>query len=173
MKIPWENRLWLRERIKRKMRRPPDLSLVRGGMEYMRRWKVFTFRPFGLKLFNVYIHEFVGLDWSGEPHDHPWHSLSIIISGVYNEELYKLDKSRHSPQIVRKSDTLYTPGDVIFRSPNCIHKIEARSKPVITLFITGPDVKDWGFFKFDGTWTQHDQWVEENVIDGKPETNQP
>lgn len=108
------------------MRRSPDVVI---GGNYLRRWWAVPRNAFA----NVYVHQFLRSDDDRALHDHPWPSSSLILDGRYIE---------HTPegQFVRQ------PGDFVSRSADALHRVELiGSAPVITLFTTGPKVRDWGF----------------------------
>lgn len=116
--------------------RPPDLLI---DIDYMERWYLIPRN----RLFNVYAHRFIGSD-APTPHDHPWFSLGLILEGEYIE---------HTPT---GSSRKYT-GDLSFRRPRYLHWIEI-DKPVYTLFITGPNLYNWGFL-CDSGWIDHEQYI--------------
>lgn len=117
--------------------RPCDLVIDK---DYMERWCVIPRNRF----LNVYIHYFYGSD-ADIPHDHPWFSFGWLLDGQYRE--HTLDGSR-----------LKKAGSITFRSPRFMHWIEI-DKPVYTLFITGPKVRDWGFL-CDKEWVSHERYIE-------------
>lgn len=106
------------------------------------------------RLFNIYLHRFVLSDEDRALHDHPWINASILLSGEYIE---------HTPsgKFNRKEGFAY------FRRARSPHRIELIKEkmsyssiksippvalynnngfPVITLFITGPRIREWGFW---------------------------
>ena len=112
--------------------RPPDFVV---GDDYLRRWWVLPRNDFA----NVYLHEFRVSDDDRALHDHPWPSTSFIIGGSYIE---------HSPD----GSFLREAGDVVSREADALHRIELLESsdgggplPAISLFITGPKVREWGF----------------------------
>lgn len=112
------------------MVRPPDFII---GDNYLRRWWILPRNDFC----NIYLHEFRRSDEDRALHDHPWPSTSFIISGQYRE---------HTPDGV----FLRTAGDVVSREAEALHRVELLSDdtgevPAISLFITGPKCREWGF----------------------------
>jgi len=110
--------------------RPPDVYI--GGKEdpYLIRWWVIPRNRF----FNIYLHWVKRSDDDRALHDHPWLNMSYIVDGAYNEVMQ--DGTR-----VRR-DT----GDVKFRFPTDQHRLEViEGQECMTLFITGPVVRTWGF----------------------------
>jgi hypothetical protein len=120
--------------------RQPDFIV--GGTEYpyLLRWYVIPRN----RWCNIYLHKFLRDDDDKALHDHPWHSLSVVLKGGYFEVL-----PFQSEELV----VLREPGDVILRRAEHSHRIalhrdlSTRNKlvPAWTLFITGPRVRQWGF----------------------------
>jgi hypothetical protein len=96
------------------------------------------------RIFNIYLHYFTGSD-APTPHDHPWWSLGLILKGRYIEHTAK-------GSFVRKT------GALSLRTPSTIHWIEI-DQPIYTLFITGPNRHQWGFFCEDGNYYQHEDYM--------------
>lgn len=106
--------------------RAPDFVI---GDNYLRRWWIVPRNP----LQNVYLHEINKSDDERAMHDHPWTNTSLIIKGSYIE---------HTPEGVFKRKA----GDVIHRPAEALHRLEiADTSSVISLFLTGPVVREWGF----------------------------
>lgn len=106
--------------------RPPDFVI---GNDYLRRWWVVPRNDYA----NLYLHEFRASDDDRALHDHPWASTSVIIAGRYLE---------HTPDgaFERKA------GDVVSRAAEALHRVELfPEETAITLFFTGPKVREWGF----------------------------
>jgi hypothetical protein len=106
--------------------RDPDFII---GDDYMRRWWVFPHNPWC----NVYLHDIRKSDDDRAFHDHPWMNTSFLIEGSYLE---------HTPQGVfhRKA------GDYVIRSAQQMHRLEVLpGTSAISLFITGPKLREWGF----------------------------
>lgn len=84
--------------------------------------------------FNVYLHKICRDDDDRALHDHPWASLSFILRGRYRET---------TP--FGKRD--YQAGRIIFRGQEFPHRLELiDGSPCWTLFLTGPKVREWGFY---------------------------
>ncbi|MFD1104605.1 hypothetical protein [Sphingobium olei] len=108
------------------MAREPDFII---GENYMRRWWVIPRNKFC----NVYLHDIRQSDDDRAMHDHPWANTSFIITGSYIE---------HTP------DGVFTrsAGDVVERGAEALHRLEViPGQRVISLFMTGPAVREWGF----------------------------
>lgn len=136
--------------FKRLYRKPDVVLMNKGGNIYLRRWYVI---PHSAKWgFNVYLHNFMSSDEDRALHDHPWWNLSVLLWGKYLEHLPKnndkwiKDSDRHE---ITKTRYPFMP---IYRNPEAIHRVELFKKndgteyPVWTLFITGPKVREWGFW---------------------------
>src|ERR1700744_875507 len=113
--------------------RPPDFLI--GGAEhpYMRRWWVIPRNRF----FNIYLHHFLRSDDDRALHDHPWLNASVLLQGEYTEHTISAGGVNHR----RK----YGAGDIKFRGPRYAHRVELTDGPCWSLFITGPNVRSWGF----------------------------
>jgi len=109
------------------MRRNPDFVIGEPTAPYMRRWWIIPRNRFA----NIYLHEFLRSDDDRALHDHPWLNASVLLRGHYWE---------HTATGV----ALRIAGDIAFRLPTTAHRIEI-SAPCVTLFLTGPRVREWGF----------------------------
>lgn len=123
--------------------RKPDVII--GGEEnpYLCRWHVIPRN----KHFNIYLHQFIRSDDDRAMHDHPWVNMSILLSGSYDEVTPKGTFRRKAGHIyLRKPTALHRVallpfrGDGIKRPDGTIFEAQ-----VWTLFITGPNVRNWGF----------------------------
>lgn len=119
----------------RRMRRAPDRVI---GVDYMRRWHAVPRNRF----VNVYLHEFSGSDDDRALHDHPWMSCSVILRGWYLEHLPANAANPAGETRAHFRDT----GSVTVRRASAAHRIEISRAPVVTLFITGPRRREWGFW---------------------------
>lgn len=116
--------------LKRHLRRDPDFLIGGRDNPYMRRWFIIPRNRF----FNIYHHVILRSDDDRALHDHPWWSLSIVISGGMLEVLPG-DRRRY-----------LHAGDIVFRRASSAHRLEIRDHWYCrTLFITGPRIREWGF----------------------------
>lgn len=131
--------------------RKPDFVIGGEKRPYLRRHWLLPRNPF----FNVYVHEFRRSDDDRALHDHPWlFNVSILLEGSYIEWLPSTKdvmgvavQNPHYPlpHFRRK-------GDVLFRWGRAPHRLQLRTTPLDgqvpcwTLFITGPRVREWGFY---------------------------
>ncbi len=123
--------------------RPPDLTISPSGSPYLARWHVIPRNADA----NVYLHVQVSDDPRDELHDHPWSNVSVILAGGYIELLSQ------TPSLSNGTNpTVYVrnPGDTIFREAHWAHRLIMRAPYTMTLFSTGPKVREWGYWFPDG-----------------------
>lgn len=114
------------------MKMPPHFTI---GGDYMQRWYIL---PRNDKM-NLYLHRTLRSD-DDVMHDHPWHNVSFVIRGGYIECMP--DQEAHVPSI----RTLRKPGDIVERRADDIHRLELiDGQPSVSLFFTGPKIREWGF----------------------------
>ena len=115
--------------------RAPDVVI---GDDYLRRWWVIPRNPF----LNVYLHEIRKSDDNRAGHDHPWDNRTLVIEGGYDEITYSLREPWRELQRIGRFE-----GDVIDRLAGDTHRlIVPEGGHAVTLFVTGPKVRDWGFW---------------------------
>jgi hypothetical protein len=137
--------------IKKIMRRPPDFII--GGHErpYLLRWFVIPRNP----IINVYFHAFRRSDDDRALHDHPWINCSIILRGRYIEHTI-------APGGIHRREII-DEGSIKFRwSGRTAHRIELHDGPCLTLFITGPRYRAWGFHCPEQGWIPWQQFTAPN-----------
>lgn len=135
---------WLRRRA---MRTPYTHIVSRdGSTEYMRRF--WLFNPYGKRedggtaparwawLPSIRLHHILRADDDPHLHDHPWNARTIILQGVYLEQL---DDLQH---VMRFRTKGYT-GRLLFGQYHRIHWLEEGG--VWTLFFTWKYRGTWGF----------------------------
>lgn len=106
--------------------RAPDFVV---GDNYLRRWWVVPRNPFC----SVYLHEILRSDDDRALHDHPWENTSIVLAGGYIEHTLDGGFERRA-------------GDVVNRSAETLHRLVVPDGGrAVTLFMTGPRVREWGF----------------------------
>lgn len=119
----------------------------KAGQPYLER--AFLFKLFGV---TAYIHRFVDSDPDRGLHDHPWGwGFSIVLRGRYLERY--LDGDQTKERWIRWFNWIpgYRFHRVIMRSENGEFVPAGQFKPVWTLFIHGPRVKEWGFMDIEST----------------------
>jgi len=107
---------------------------------------------------SVYIHLFLKSDDDRALHDHPWDSVSLVLDGRYVE-------------VTPEGSIPRFAGDVIFRKAAEPHRIEiADGETAVTLFITGPRQREWGFHCGEDTpaggWRPWQDFVKPGDIGG-------
>jgi len=131
--------------------RSPDYVI---GMDrtppYLNRWWVIPRNRF----FNVYLHEIQQNDDDRALHDHPWLNMSYIIKGGYRE-------------ITKQGVYIRPVGTFRFRRPTTAHRLVLMGKRTVSLFITGPVVREWGFHCPQG-WRHWKDFV--SIRDGGNDT---
>ncbi len=106
--------------------RTPDFII---GDNYLRRWWIIPRN----KWFNIYLHEINKSDDDRALHDHPWWNLSIVLKGGYDEVTPRGTFPRRA-------------GQFIGRSGSSLHRLVIPDDgQAVTLFLTGPNYREWGF----------------------------
>jgi hypothetical protein len=122
--------------------RPPDFVI---GDDYLRRWWVMPRNDYC----NVYLHDIRRSDDDRAFHDHPWANTSFLVVGGYIE---------HTPEgrFVRSA------GEVVSREASALHRLEViPGQRAVSLFMTGPKVREWGFACGHG-WVHWKDFTSEN-----------
>jgi hypothetical protein len=116
---------------------------------YLHRWTVFQPRRprWFWRGFGVYLHKFVGDDWSLDMHDHPKRFISIGLSGSYREETPTADWFESDDDVVERIDTVYHAPWIRTFPAHHIHRIALMGgRPCWTLVIVLRHVREWGFW---------------------------
>jgi hypothetical protein len=120
--------------------RAPDFTIMNDDGPYLQRWWVIPRN----KLFNIYLHIVVASDDDRALHDHPWLNCSIMLDGAYIE--HRIAEGGVKTATVRRA------GDVCFRRAKTAHRLELCGKMAMSLFLTAPRIRDWGFHCPDAGW---------------------
>ena len=125
--------------------RVADLVIAPAGKPYLFRWHVIPHNKTG----NVYFHIQIADDPERPLHDHPWANQSVILAGGYTEHYANIsDEGRILPTCIRwarKGDTIQRPADQAHRL------LMMPGMPyTMTLFTTGPKIRNWGFWYPEG-----------------------
>lgn len=134
--------------------RAPDVIIGDADDPYLLRWWVWKRN----RWLNLYLHRVLRSDDDRALHDHPWINMSYIVDGGYNEVTPPV-WSDMPPQRKWRGK-----GQFKFRLPTAQHRLElindtiaTRTKDgkwgrprlvpreALTLFLTGPRVRTWGF----------------------------
>lgn len=114
---------WSRAR----MQSMPDFVI--GDPAYMERWWIVPRN----EMQNVYLHRILRDDDDRALHDHPWDNVSLLLVGSYRE-------------ITPDGAFIREPGALIHRKATDSHRLELiDGKPAVSLFFTGPKLREWGF----------------------------
>jgi hypothetical protein len=125
-----EMAVWARCR----MQRQPDYVI--GEPAYMRRWWIVPRN----EQQNVYLHEILRDDDDRALHDHPWDNTSLLLIGRYRE-------------ITPDGAFIREAGSLVSRKATDSHRLELiDDQPCVSLFFTGPKVREWGFHCPEGRW---------------------
>lgn len=119
--------------------------------------------------FNVFIHNIVQSD-IGDPHDHPWSYMSVILWGGYTEHIWSPTDKYGSWAFSQRVDldVKFRPaGSIIFAKAENTHMVylnrhgrDMNFRPAWTLFIRGPKVREWGFLNtLTGTWEHYRSYL--------------
>ncbi len=137
--------------MKNPFKREPDLTIGSVDDPYLLRWFMLPKN----KLFNVYLHKFMRSDDDRALHDHPWmFNVSILLTGSYTEQKPAHPKEwPHNLERQSLRRKRFIPYIRWGKAPHRVEldgfllKAEYRAEiPVWTIFITGPRVRDWGFY---------------------------
>lgn len=107
---------------------------------YLYRWTLINF-----KNFKVYLHKFVGDDWSRDFHDHPKRFISIGIWGSYLEETPNGFRRYRAPWI-RSFPPIHQ------------HRLTTPWGTCWTIVIVLRAEREWGFYP-DGQFVQWEDYV--------------
>lgn len=122
--------------------KPEEINGANRCPTYLYRWHILKTR-----WFKVYLHHFVGDDWSLDFHDHPKRFVSIGLKGWYREFTYPktagglLQISTDVPNI----RDYHAPWFRSFPATH-IHRIATPSGSCWTLVIVFREVRTWGFW---------------------------
>lgn len=160
-------------------KRTADFVIAPHGEAVMSRWYLIPRN----RWFNLYVHRLDRAD-PQSLHDHPWWNISILLKGRRWEYVpdsppsrYEAQANAHpssieSPAWLRKfralryqmfRKILRRPGSIVFRHAVDAHRLETIGGPSYSLFVTGPVVREWGFWLPTG-WVLFKDYVE--VVDG-------
>lgn len=115
--------------------------------------------------FNIFLHNFHRSD-PDDLHDHPWPYATLILKGGYWEWIPILSKDGN---IIGEKKKWRGAGHFRTCSATSYHRIELEpGVDCWTLFMPGPQKRDWGFLTHED-WKQETQWwvYHEDYIAGK------
>ena len=108
--------------------------------DYMRRRMVWT--PWG----TLRLHHILASDAGRDLHDHPWDFTSLLLTAGYKE---------HLPGGAVK---VWPRFSIVRHQAEDLHSLELTG-PILTLVVSGPVRRDWGFSTDQG-------WLSHKVYDG-------
>lgn len=128
---------------------PEEINGAHRCDTYLYRWMIWN----RTRNFKVYLHHFVGNDWSRDLHDHPKRFISVGLKGWYVEETPEGTRVWSAPWI-RSFPASH------------IHRLTVPSKDCWTLVIVLKTVREWGFWH-DGfiPWRQYVYGDQKHVAD--------
>lgn len=139
--------------IKNLILRPADKVI---GINYLERWHLIPRNRF----LNIYLHKFSGSDDDRALHDHPWVSVSFLLKGTLTEVMPHPLAGHDSRHCVSRVIRRFVP---VFRRSVDAHRLVVDDGPVLTLFITGPRIRQWGFWCQKG-WVHWRQFCDESGL---------
>ena len=130
----------------------PDVTIAPEGTPYLYRWYM---QPNDKAQSNEMFHIQIASDPERPLHDHPWDNVSVILAGKYDEILNICPDQMKVPITVRRNK-----GDIVLRYAYYAHRLvlPEGTPYVMTRFVTGPKLRDWGFWYPDG-WHHNEQHV--------------
>ena len=90
-----------------------------------------------------YHHLYIGNDPKPWSHDHPWPSLSLCLQGALLETQRLPNGEARTASISR--------GVLAYRPARAAHRLDLVQGPAVTIFFTGPRIRQWGFY-LPGGW---------------------
>jgi hypothetical protein len=107
--------------------------------------------------FNAFIHKFLKSD-PDDVHDHPWPYFTLILKGGYWEWIPQFNEQGEKVNELAK---WRGPGHFRVCKATSYHRIELDpSITAWTLFMPGPQQREWGFLK-SNKWIHNEKYIEE------------
>ena len=135
--------------------RRPDLTIAPDGNPYLYRWHLVQ-----APVANVYLHLQVTSDPERPLHDHPWDNQSVILAGGY-WEVFGKEPGHKELRVFRKA------GDVVHRKAAEPHRLVLDKEGphyALTMFTSGPKIREWGFWYPNGWVHNYDVVRTENGV---------
>lgn len=170
MRLPERAVRWLHRLLLRRIagRKPDDII---GGEEnpYLIRWCLIRKN----RWYNLYLHHTVRSDDDRALHDHRWWNVSLVLDGGYIEIVPRFPEAwPHNAELRQVPRKV---GALVLRRPDAPHRLalnatynqatwERGLQASWSLFITGPRVREWGFWCFNSTaprWVHKDAFADE------------
>lgn len=120
---------------------------IGGSDAYMLRWFLIPRNPW----FNVFLHKFLRDDDDRAMHDHPWMFVSFMILGSYVEARPDPNYNQtHHPNAefhtLRKAPSVARRKATDRHRVTLLKNVDGEPIPCWTIVITGPKVREWGFW---------------------------
>lgn len=138
--------------------RNPDFILEDDDRVYLYRWHIIPPNP----VLSLYVHFFANEDFGRHLHDHRSGSLSLVLDGWYEEDYTTPRRARLQ---LLETYARREAGDIVYRPARIAHMV-TRTAGCITIFITGPTWRNWGFW-VNGTWVPHAKYIAEQATGPK------
>lgn len=136
--------------------RAPDFIIGSPERPYMLRWHLVKSQTTA----SVYIHRILRSDDDRALHDHRGDNVSVILKGGYVEVTPRgcgIPRNAAAAQV--HETAFYGAGQVLDRAAEAAHRLVLEpGEEVVTLFITAPTVREWGFWCPQG-WTPWQDFV--------------
>ena len=127
----------MRKILDRLFGKPEEINGGERCPTYLWRWTILARRG----KFGVYLHHFVGDDWSHDLHDHPKRFISIGLWGWYIEQT----PCKHGLKNRTDIKVYRAPWIRTFPATH-IHRLSVPSKNCWTLVVVLKPVREWGFW---------------------------
>lgn len=128
----------------RMVRREQDILIGDPADPYIVRWHLRRVRWLSC----CYLHLVRRSDDDRALHDHPWCNISLVMPA---------DRSDPAGKVRR---VFRAPGSLTFRRASASHRlVMPGGVPAVTLFLTGPRIRDWGFWCASG-WMPWQRFVD-------------
>lgn len=127
--------------------------------------------------FNVFLHKFLRSD-PDDLHDHPWPYFTFILKGGYWEWVPKFEHVGEypdptfapEPKIIGERKVWRGPGHFRICRATSYHRIEIEpGVDCWTLFMPGPQKREWGFLTHENwdwstfQWVRHEEYIESKI----------
>jgi hypothetical protein len=111
---------------------------------YLRRWFVRT--PY----FTVRLHHWLHSDDERYLHDHTWWFITFVLKGGYTD-------------VSDKGNEHLKAGSIRYRAATHKHSVKVDTEGAWTLLITGPKIRNWGFW-IGNKWKKSNKYFLEHGI---------
>lgn len=148
---------WLLGQIRKRMGdRKPDFIIGNPEDPYLVRWWIAK-----NIFFSIYFHVILKDDDDRALHDHPWPSLSLCLDGTVGEYYANPTSKQFNGKDLQVFYRSHNQGDWVYRPATLAHRlIVFQGIGAITLFMTGPRIRKWGF------WCPHSWRFWRDFVDG-------